>query len=98
MATFIALISETDKGVTQFQNTVSRAKTFVDAAAKHGAQIKGQYWTMGGYDGVLIFEAPDDETASAIMCRLCMDGAVRTQTLRAFDAAQMEGILKKAAG
>jgi uncharacterized protein with GYD domain len=51
---------------------------------------------MGEYDGVLVFEAPDDVTAAALLCKLNARGAVRTHTLRAFNAEDTTAILKRA--
>ena len=42
-----------------------------------------------------MFEAPDEATATAIMLSGGMLGSVRTETLRAFDAAEMDIILGK---
>ena len=50
---------------------------------------------QGRYDLVEIFEAPDDETAAAVGLRAGMVGAVRTETLRAYDAEEMGRILAK---
>jgi uncharacterized protein with GYD domain len=46
---------------------------------------------------VAIAEAPDDETATAIMLQLGSIGNVRTQTMRAFDTEEMSGIIAKTA-
>ena len=53
------------------------------------------YWTLGSYDIVAVSEAPDDETATAFALALGGQGNIRTTTLRAFDAAEMRGILAK---
>lgn len=50
---------------------------------------------QGRYDLVGIIEAPDDETAAAVGLRAGMAGAVRTETLRAYDAEEMGRILAK---
>jgi len=94
MATFIALITETQLGETHIDESVARATEFREEAAKFGARITGMYWTMGQYDGVLIFEAPDDEKAAALLYQLGSKGAVRTQTLRAFDVESTRTILQ----
>jgi len=96
MATFIALITETQLGETHIDQSVARATKFREEAGKFGAKITGIYWTLGSYDGVLIFEAPDDEKAAALLYHLVSKGAVRTQTLRAFDAEATRTILKNA--
>ncbi len=95
MATFVALITETSEGERNIGKSVERAKSFDDKAAEFGVTIKGQYWTMGAYDGVLIFEAADEETASALMLHLASKGSVRTHTLRAFSADEMRSILER---
>jgi uncharacterized protein with GYD domain len=98
MPTFISLITETQQGETQIQKSVERANQFQQEAAKFGGKVTATYWTMGAFDGVLIFEAPDDEKAAAMLHHLGAKGAVRTQTLRAFDAESTQRILKTLAG
>jgi Uncharacterized conserved protein len=51
--------------------------------------------TLGEYDQVCIFEAPDDETAASVLLAADMPGNIRTQTMRAFTAAEMDKILAK---
>ena len=97
MATFIALITETQFGEAHIDESVTRATKFRDEAGKFGAKFTGMYWTLGSYDGVLIFEAPDDETAAALLYPLVSKGAVRTQTLRAFDAEATRTIMQEMA-
>jgi uncharacterized protein with GYD domain len=98
MATFAILITETEQGETHIQQSVKRAASFREEARRFGVTVKALYWTLGGYDGIVIFEAPDDETAAALLFRLTSKGNVRTQTLRAFDADEMQAILERAAG
>ncbi|HYY34863.1 MAG TPA: GYD domain-containing protein [Candidatus Binatia bacterium] len=40
-----------------------------------------------------IFDAPDDETAASVLLAADVLGNIRTQTLRAFTASEMEKIL-----
>jgi uncharacterized protein with GYD domain len=51
------------------------------------------YWTLGQYDQVCVFEAPDDETAAGVLLSADILGNIRTQALRAFTSAEMEKIL-----
>jgi uncharacterized protein with GYD domain len=97
MATFITTIKFTPQGLTGIQETCKRAEAFKAAAKKMGGKVTGVYWTLGAFDGVLVFEAPDDETATALMLHLGALGNVQTQTARAFTAAEMEKILAKTA-
>jgi len=67
----------------------------IDAILKMGVKVLGQYWTLGEFDGLLIFEAPDDETATALMLHLGSLDNVHTSTVRAFVASEMEMVLTK---
>jgi uncharacterized protein with GYD domain len=53
------------------------------------------YWTLGQYDQVCIFEAPDDEMAASVLLAADMLGNIRTQTMHAFTASGMDKILSK---
>ena len=55
-----------------------------------GVKVTNIYWTLGDHDGVLIFEAPDDETATTLLLHLGAMGNVHTTTVRAFTAAEMD--------
>jgi uncharacterized protein with GYD domain len=50
---------------------------------------------LGDHDGVVIFQAPDDETASTLLLDLGAAGNVHTTTVRGFTAAEMDKILDK---
>jgi uncharacterized protein with GYD domain len=95
MATYVALIKLTEHGVKNIKDTCKRAAEFKSNAKKSGIEVKEQLWCMGAYDGVVIFEAADDETATAGMLALSSHDNVSTQTLRAFTAAEMGKILGK---
>ena len=97
MATYIAALKFTPQGITKYQDTCKRAAAFKEAARKLGGKVTHEFWTLGAFDGVVIFEAPDDDTATALMLRLGSLGFVQTQTARAFTAAEMEKILAAAA-
>jgi uncharacterized protein with GYD domain len=60
-----------------------------------GGRLVGVYVTLGRYDVVEIFEAPDDEVAVEILMKLQRYGAEHTETLRAFTREEAEEIVKK---
>ena len=95
MATYIALVNFTDQGVRHIRHTTDRAKALVKAAANLGVAIKDIYWTLGSYDAVFTAEAPDDDTITAFALSMGSLGNIRTQTLRAFSAEEMNKILEK---
>jgi uncharacterized protein with GYD domain len=95
MATFITTIKFTEQGVKAIGETTKRADAFKAAAKKMGVKVNQIYWTLGAFDGAIVFDAPDDETASAALLHLGTSGNVHTTTVRAFNAAEMGKILAK---
>ena len=95
MASFIALVTFTEQGVRHIRQTTERAKGLVNAAAQLGIKVKEIYWTMGAFDAVFVADAPDDETMTALSVSMGSLGNIRTQTMRAFSADEMNKILHK---
>jgi uncharacterized protein with GYD domain len=93
MATYITIMHFTEQGIKAVRDTCGRAAAFKAAAEKMGVKVTGSYWTLGPFDGVIVYEAPDEETATATLLHLGSLGNIRTQTARAFDAAEMQKIL-----
>ena len=93
MATFITTIKFTQQGIKGIDETTKRAAALKAAAKKMGVKVVDIFWTLGPFDGLVVFEAPDEETATALMLHVCSLGNVQTQTARAFTAAEMEKIL-----
>jgi uncharacterized protein with GYD domain len=60
-----------------------------------GGTLVGVYVTLGRYDVVEIFEAPDDELAVEILMKLQRFGAEHTETLRAFTRDEAESIIRR---
>jgi len=52
-------------------------------------------WTIGRYDVVAVFEAPDDESVTALTFSTSSLGNTRAEILRAFSFEEMSGILAK---
>ncbi len=95
MARYISLIQFTEQGIRNIKDTVKRGDAAIAEAEKMGMKIIEEFWTMGAYDVVVMFDAPDDETVSAFLLKIGSMGNVRGQTLRAFRKEEMEGILAK---
>lgn len=95
MALYIVLASFTEQGIRNVKDTPKRADAFKSMAKKAGATVKDMFWTLGQYDVVAIVEAPDELSMTALGLSTGALGNVRTQTLRAFTAADMTTILGK---
>jgi uncharacterized protein with GYD domain len=95
MAIYVALVHFTDQGLRQIKQTTERAKGLVNAAANLGVKIKEIYWTMGAYDAVFIADASNDEAMTSLAASMVSLGNIRTHTMRAYDAAEMNGILAR---
>ena len=95
MATYVVLANFTEQGIKSVMDTPKRAEAVKALAQKVGVTMKDVYWTLGSYDIVAIFEADDDLAMTALGLSLGKLGNVRTQTLRAFSAAEMQGVLGK---
>jgi len=97
MATYVTLLKFTERGAKDIKDTCKRAVDLKTHAKKHGIEVKEQYWCLGAYDGLILFDSPDDETATAAMLSLSSREYVTTQTLRSFTAGEMSKILGKIA-
>jgi len=95
MAKYIALYKWTEQGVKNVKDTVKRANDAKKLAEQMNGRMLNVYWTQGLYDIVVIYEFPDDETASAMALAQARLGNVRSETMRAFDEGEMERISQK---
>jgi uncharacterized protein with GYD domain len=93
MATFITTTHLTEQGIKTVRDTCERAERFKTTVEKMGVKVTAIYWTLGAFDTLIVFEAPDEDTATAAMLSLSSSGNVRTQTARAFNFAEMQKIL-----
>jgi len=95
MATYVMLATYTEQGLKGIKDTIKRTEAVRELAKKAGLTMKESYWTLGAYDVVGVFEAPDDETMTAFSLSVARLGNVKTQTLRAFLSKDMGAILGK---
>lgn len=95
MATYIVLATFTDQGIRSVKDTTKRTDAIKTLGGKMGVTMKSIYWTLGAYDIIATFEAPDDATMTLFGLALGSAGNVRTQTLQAFNQNEMNAILSK---
>jgi uncharacterized protein with GYD domain len=93
MATFITTVKFTEQGIQNIHESPKRATAFKSAAKKLGVKVTDIYWTLGSFDGVVVFDAPNDEAATAAMLHLSSQGNVQTTTARAFASSEIEKVI-----
>jgi len=74
---------------------LKRAAAAKEAAKKAGVNMREVFWTLGDYDIVCVLEAEDEAAITAFSITTAQQGNVRTRTLRAFTAPEMDKILAK---
>lgn len=93
MVRFKLLVTYTEIGASQIQNTVARAAAFRHEAAALGVRVEDVCWTLGAYDGVLTLSAEAEDKVIALVLDLARKGYVRTQLLRAYTEEEFDHIL-----
>lgn len=96
MPTYVSLIHWTEQGVKNYKDSTSRAEGFSKLVESSGGRVRELLWTVGEYDIIAIVDFPDDETGMACLLQVGSLGNVRTNTMRAFSADEMSGIIRKA--
>ncbi len=96
MPRYVVLYKFTDQGLKNVKDTVKRAQEVRKMNESRGFKVVGTYWTQGRYDIVSIVEAPDEESMTAGLFNIAATGNVHSETLRAFDEAEMSRALAKA--
>lgn len=95
MPRYVMLLKYTDKGVSHIGDSPKRADAFRALAAKHGAKVEAQLWTMGEYDGLVVLTVPDEAEMAGLALGLAKLDFVRSTTMRAFDEAEFHAVLGK---
>jgi uncharacterized protein with GYD domain len=94
MSTYIMLANYTDQGIQNIKDSPTRAAAARDLAKSCGAEMKDLYLTMGGYDLVVMVEAPNDEAVAKFALKVGSLGNVRSTTLKAFDEQEYRNIIE----
>jgi len=97
MITYIGMVSFTDKGIQGVKDTTKRAAAAKEVAKKLGVNMREIFWTTGEYDIVCVLEAEDENSLVAFNLSLAQQGNLRTRSMRAYTASEMEKILSKVA-
>ncbi|KLN58770.1 GYD domain-containing protein [Variovorax paradoxus] len=95
MVTYIGMLNFTDKGIQSVKETTKRAAAVKEMAQKLGVTMREIFWTMGDCDVVCVLEAEEEQALAAFSLAVAMQGNVRTRSLRAYTAGEMDEILAK---
>jgi uncharacterized protein with GYD domain len=94
MTTYIMLVNWTDQGIQAIKDSPRRFDVAKHALGDMGGEFKSIFLTMGEYDLIGVYEAPDDAVAARFTMQLGMLGNVRTKTLKAFPETAYREIVK----
>ena len=84
MPTYIMLANWTDQGAQKVKDSPRRLDTAKKALEDMGGKFTGVYMTMGEYDLIAVYDAPDDAVAARFSLLLGKMGNVRTVSMKAF--------------
>lgn len=93
MTTYVMLANWTDQGMRSVKDSAKRLDTAKKKLKEMDGEFKLFFMTMGDYDMVAIYEAPDDAVAARFNLQLGMLGNIRTRTLKAFPEAAYREII-----
>ena len=95
MPHYISLMRWTSQGISGLPGWRERVEDGERLIEEAGGRLVGVYVTLGRYDVVEIFEAPDDLVAAEVIMKLQRFGGEQTETLRAFTRDEAEEIVKR---
>ena len=79
------------------KNPADRSVRLSQMAQQFGGRLLGLYYCFGEYDGVAIFEAPDDTTVSAVVLAAVTAGHLKTsKTTKLFTVQETMEMMRKA--
>ncbi len=95
MPGYITLLKYTQQGAANIKESPNRLKAGKAAAEKMGIRCVGAWITMGQYDLVCVWDAPDDQAISAFVLAQAKLGNVTSQTLRALSEDEFAQVVGK---
>lgn len=93
MPKYISLIRYTSQGIEHITESPNRLDEARQLGESMGIDLQEFNLTFGQYDAVVTLEAPDDETAAQFALRVGSEGAIETETMRAFDEDQFREVI-----
>jgi uncharacterized protein with GYD domain len=94
MPTYVMLATWTDQGIRAISDCPKRIDAAKRQLSEMGGQVKTILLTMGAYDLVVIYEAPDDAVSARFTLMLGRLGNVRTTSMKAFPEEALRHIVE----
>ena len=92
MPTYVMLVNWTDQGIRNIADGPKRIDAAKALLQDMGGEFRSLYMTMGQYDLVGVYDAPDDAVAARFTLMLGKTGNVRTNSMKAFPEQAFRGI------
>lgn len=93
MATYIHLTRYTEEGVQTIEDSPDRLDDAKELASSLDGEFREFFLTFGQYDIVAVTEFPDDERAAQFALGVASNGAVATETLKAFSEDEFRDVI-----
>src|SRR5262249_15606814 len=94
MTTYVMLANWTDQGIQKIKDSPRRFDVAKQILGDMGGEFKSIFLTMGEYDLIGVYEAPNEEVPASFPINLGMLGNVGRKTLRASPKPAYREIVK----
>jgi uncharacterized protein with GYD domain len=95
MPIYVVLGNFTQKRIETINKLPEGVKDATEVFKSFGTKLLQLVFTMGRYDVVAIFEAPDEEAITKALLRWGSQGLLRTETLTGFTPEKMAELVKE---
>lgn len=93
MSTYVALANYTERGIQHIRESPKRLDAVRRQLEEMGGAFRSFYLTLGEYDIVFVYDAPDDAISSRFLLLLGAAGFIRTKTMKAFPESAYREII-----
>lgn len=95
MASYVVLGRYTKEGLAQLKDMPEIISRHRANCEKAGIHLVGTWLTMGEYDFVSVYQAPDDQSMVVRILDTAQAGLVKTQTMRALNEEEFAQVVAR---
>ena len=96
MPQYVILWNWNEQGIKTAKDSLNRLSSFKKEMENVGGKITTALYTFGEYDGILVVEAPNDETlARVLLAARSSKGTFNSKTLKAFTETEAAKIFER---